>query len=126
MLSYAQKGKKANLMKIILQISTAAKEHQQAIKFQWPEHQRTIKFQQPKYQQAIKVQRPDKSALCQHSIENDHLIDWSEVKNLKVEHVYLKRLSTESWYTNKKPKVLNRNDEISFPAVYRKLLNSKC
>ena len=79
------------------------------------EHQRTIKFQ-----------RPEKSALCQHSMENDHLIDWSEVKILKGEREYLKCLFTESWCINEKPQVPNRNDGLSFPAVYRKLLNSKC
>ena len=77
------------------------------------------------HQRAINFQRPEKSALCQHSMENDHLIDWSTVKMLKVEHDYSKRLFTESWYINEKPQVLNRNDGLSFPAVYRKLLNSQ-
>ena len=76
------------------------------------EHQRTIKFQ-----------RPEKSALGQHSIiKNDHLIDWYEVKILKVEHDYSKRLFAESWYINEKPQVLNGNDGLSFPGVYGKLL----
>ena len=85
-------------------LKSRIKEHQRAIKFQWPE----------------------KSALCQHSMENDHLIDWSEVKISNVEHVYSKRLFTQSWYINEKPQVLSRNDGLSFPAVYRKLLNSQC
>ena len=71
-------------------------------------------------------QGPEKSSLCQHSMKNDHLIDWSEVKISKVEHNYSKRLFTESWYINEKHQVLNRNDGLSFPAVYRKLLNSQC
>ena len=37
-------------------------------------------------------------------MENDHLISWSEVKNLKVEHYYLKRHFTKSYYINEKPK----------------------
>ena len=77
------------------------------------EHQPAIKFQQ-------------KSALCQHSMENDHLIDRSEVKIFKVEHDYSKRFFTESWYINEKPQILNKNDELSLPAVYRKLLNTQC
>ena len=36
-------------------------------------------------------------------MENDHLINWSEVKILKVEHDYSKRLFTESWYIREKP-----------------------
>ena len=55
------------------------------------------------HQRAIKFQRPEKSTLCQHSMENDHLINWSEVKILKVEHDYSKRLFTESWYIREKP-----------------------
>ena len=41
---------------------------------------RDLKSRTKEHQQAIKFQRPEKSALCLHSIENDHLIDWSEVK----------------------------------------------
>ena len=36
-------------------------------------------------------------------MENYHLINWSEVKNLKVEHDYLKRLFTGSWYIDEHP-----------------------
>ena len=57
-------------------------------------------------------------------MENDHLISWSEVKILEVEFDYLQRLFTESWHINEKPQVPNRNDGLSFPAVYRKLRNS--
>ena len=59
-------------------------------------------------------------------MENDHLVDWSEVKILKVKNDYSKRLFTETWYYNENPQVLNRNDGLSFPDVYRKLLKSKC
>ena len=86
---------------------------------------RDLKSRIKEHQRAIKFQRPEKSTLCQHSMENDQLIDWSEVKILKVEHDYSKRLLTESWYINEKPQVLNRNDGLSFPAVYKKLLNSQ-
>ena len=58
-------------------------------------------------------------------MENDHIIDWSKVKILKVEHDYSKRLFTESWYIKEKPQELNRNDGLSFPAVYRELLSSQ-
>ena len=42
-----------------------------------------------------------------------------------MEHDYSKRLFTKSWYINEKPLLLSRNDGLSFPAVYRKLLNSQ-
>ena len=41
---------------------------------------RDLKTRIKEHQRAIKFQRPEKSALCQHSMENDHLIDRSEVK----------------------------------------------
>ena len=50
-------------------------------------------------------------------MENDHLIDWSEVKILKVEHDYLQHFLTESWYIKKKPQVLDQNDRLAFPTV---------
>ena len=87
---------------------------------------RDLKSRIKEHQHTIKFQRPEKSALCQHSMENDHLIDWSEVKILKGDHEYSKCLFTESWCINEKPQVPNRNDGLSFPAVCRKLLNSKC
>ena len=87
---------------------------------------RDLKSRIKEHQRDIKVRRSEKSALCQHSMENDHLIDWSKVKILKVGHNYSKRLFTESWYINKKHQVLNRNDGLSIPAVYKKLLNSQC
>ena len=44
---------------------------------------RDFKFKITKHQRAIKFQWPDKSALCQHLMENDHLINWSESNFLK-------------------------------------------
>ena len=61
-------------------------------------------------------------------MENDHLIDWSEVIILKVEHDYSKRLFTESWYINEMPQVSIETmgyHSLLF-CVYRKLLNLQC
>ena len=65
---------------------------------------RDLKSRIREYQRAIKFQQPEKSALCQHSMENDHIIDWSKVKILKVEHDYSKRLFPESCTSTKSPK----------------------
>ena len=59
---------------------------------------RYIKSRITEHQRVIEFQRPEKSALCQHSVENDHIINWTEVKILKAEQDYSKRLFTESWY----------------------------
>ena len=60
-------------------------------------------------------------------MENDYLINWSEVKILTEEHDdYSKRLFKKSCYINEKPQVLYRNDGLAFPAVYTKLLNFVC
>ena len=50
-------------------------------------------------------------------MENDHLINWSEVKILKVEHDYSQHFLTESWYIKEKLQVLDQNDWLAFPAV---------
>ena len=47
---------------------------------------RDLKSRIKEDQRAIELQRPKKSALCQHSIKNDHFNNWSEAKILKVEH----------------------------------------
>ena len=47
---------------------------------------RVFKSRITEHQPAIKLQRSKKSALCQHLMENHHLIDLSDVKILKVEH----------------------------------------
>ena len=41
---------------------------------------RDLKSRIKEHQQAIKFPWPEKSALCQQSVENDHLINWSEVE----------------------------------------------
>ena len=83
---------------------------------------RDLKSSLDEHNRAIKNQRPDLSALCEHSITMDHIISWAEAKILELETDYRKRLSSESWYINAKPHVMNRKDGSSFPAVYLDLL----
>ena len=71
---------------------------------------------------AIKYQRPEKSALCEHSITLDHIIDWNGATILSTEKYYTKRLFAESWLINKSSNVINRNDGNTLPSVYKKLL----
>ena len=73
---------------------------------------------------AIRNQEPEKSALCGHSIQFDHLIDWNNSKVLKTEAHYSKRLTSETWFINSQPHVLNRADGDSLPRVYRRLITS--
>ena len=39
---------------------------------------RDLKSRLSEHKRAIKYQRPEKSALCEHSITLDHIIDWNE------------------------------------------------
>ena len=69
---------------------------------------------------------PEKSALCQHVLEHDHVIDWENVKILKSEPRADRRRTAESFLINQKAKefnVLNRNDGAILPGVYKTLLN---
>ena len=64
---------------------------------------------------AIRNQEPEKSALCKLSIQFDHLIDWNSSIVLKTEAHYLKRLTSEAWFINSHPHVMNRSDGDSLP-----------
>ena len=83
---------------------------------------RNLNTRLKEHQRAIKQQKPENSALCEHVIETDHLIGWSNARILKVETNYFKRLTAESWFIHSHPKVLNRSDGESLPVIYRSLL----
>ena len=85
---------------------------------------RDLKSRLLEHKRAIKYQRPEKSALCEHSITLDHIIDWNEATILSAEKDYTKRLFAESWLINKSSNVINRNDGNTLPSVYKKLLQS--
>ena len=83
---------------------------------------RDLKSQLSEHKRAIKYQQPEKSALCEHSITLDHLIDLSEATILSTEKDYTKHLFAESWLINKSSNIINRNDGNTLPSVYKKLL----
>ena len=83
---------------------------------------RDLKSRLSEHKRVIKYQRPEKSALCEHSITLDHLIDWNEATILFAAKDYTKRLFAESWLINKSSNVINRNDGNTLPSVYKKLL----
>ena len=83
---------------------------------------RNLNTRLKEHQRAIKQQKPENSALCEHVMETDHLIGWSNARILKVETNYFKRLTAESWFIHSYPKVLNRSDGESLPVIYRSLL----
>ena len=85
---------------------------------------RNLKSRLTEHKLAIKNQEPEKSALCEHSVKFDHLIDWNDSKVLKTEAHCLKRLTSEAWFINSHPHVINRSDGDSLPGVYRRLITS--
>ena len=65
------------------------------------------------------------SALVQHVIDHDHTINWQETKILKSESNTFKRRFAESFLINERSKncnVINRNDGLTIPPVYKVLL----
>ena len=58
---------------------------------------RDLKSRFAEHKLAIKNQEPEKPALCEHSIQFDHLIDWNNSKVLKTEAHYSKRLTSKAW-----------------------------
>ena len=83
---------------------------------------RDLQSRLSEHKRAIKYQRPEKSALCEHSITLDHIIDWNEATILSTEKHSTKRLFAESWLITKSSNVINKNDGNTLPSVYKKLL----
>ena len=82
---------------------------------------RDLKTRLAEHKRAIKFQRPEQSALCEHVMQFDHIIDWSNSQILKVENNYFRRLTTEAWLINSTPNVMNRSDGDCLPLAYRSL-----
>ena len=73
---------------------------------------------------AVKNLDVKKSALCQHVLDKDHLIDWGNVEILKRESHWHRRRVAEGFLINQKAlsmNVLNRNDGMIVPSVYNVL-----
>ena len=85
---------------------------------------RDLKSRLAEHKLAIRNREPEKSALCEHSIQLDHLIDWNNSKVLKTEAHYSKRLASEAWFIKSHPHVMNRSDGDRLPQVYRRLITS--
>ena len=85
---------------------------------------RDLKSRLADYKLAIKNQEPEKSALCEHYMRFDHLINWNNSKILKTEAHYSKRLTSEAWFINSHQNVMNRFDGNSLPRVYHSLISS--
>ena len=85
---------------------------------------RDLKLRIAEHKLAIKTQEPEKSALCKHYMRFDHLIDWNNSKILKTEAHYSKRLTSEAWFNNSHPHVMNRSDGDSLPRVYHPPISS--
>ena len=83
-----------------------------------------LKSRLAEHKLAIKNQELEKSALCEHSIQSDHLTDWINSKSLETEAHYSKRLTSEAWFINSHPHVMNRSYGDSLPRVYRRLITS--
>ena len=85
--------------------------------------ERDLKSRLSEHNRAIKYQQPEKSALCEHSINLDHIIEWNEATILSTEKDCTKRLFTEIWFINKNSNVINRNDGNTFSSVYKNYCN---
>ena len=87
----------------------------------WPDQTRS-KFPIKEHQRAIKQQKPENSALCEHVMLFDRVIDWTNTQIFKTKNSFSKRLTAESWFILSRPKVINRSDGESFRVVFRSLL----
>ena len=83
-----------------------------------------LKSRLAEHKLAIKNQELEKLALCEHFIQFDHLIDWNNSKVLKIEAHYSEQLTSEAWFIDSQPHVMNRSNGDSLPRVYRRLITS--
>ena len=58
---------------------------------------RSVKTRKRKHVSAVRNFDPEKSALCQHVLEHDHVIDWENVEILKSEPHANRRRTAESF-----------------------------
>ena len=58
---------------------------------------RNLNSRLKEHQRAIKQQKPENSALYEHVILYDHVIDWANSRILKTVSNFLKRSTAESW-----------------------------
>ena len=72
--------------------------------------ERDLKSRLSEHKKAMKYQRLEKSALCEHSITLDHIINWNEATILSTEKDYIKRLFAKSWLIIKSSNVININN----------------
>ena len=68
------------------------------------------------HRSALRLFHPQKSAVAEHSLNEDHKIDWKNVDVLEFEPNFYKRLFLEAWHS-KRSRVLNRCD-LNVPSVY--------
>ena len=61
---------------------------------------RSVKIRKREHVSAVRNFDPEKSALCQHVLEHDHVIDWKNVKILKSEPHANRCRTTESFLIN--------------------------
>ena len=89
---------------------------------------RSVKTRKRKHINAVKTFNTKKSALSQRVMNFNHRIDWNNVKSLKSEsHAYRRRVA-ESFLINQKARscvVINRCDDVNFPAVYNVFIANK-
>ena len=85
--------------------------------------QRRLSTRIHEHKRAVRNMDVQKSAICEHILQTDHKVNWNGSKVLKYITDYNARLFSESWFINKHPNVINRNDGAMFPASYSSLLS---
>jgi hypothetical protein len=74
------------------------------------------------HKQALKKLEQNKSAIAEHSIKRDHIIDWENAKLLHYEPTYNKRLVKEAIEIKKHPFNFNREDGLRLSNAWSTVL----
>ena len=81
---------------------------------------RTLECRMKEHRRAVEHGNIDTSAIAEHAWKEDHRLDWEEVEVLDVNTEWYKRCVIESWYIQREPAAINREQGI-MPQIYRTL-----